>query len=77
MKMRLDNSEFGSITCKKEIVYDFNRPKRDALEISKTLLNALNCENKVEQMITMIKDLRCKYKPRCKRLKNVLPSERK
>ena len=50
-----------------KLKYDFNRPKSDYKEISDIIIEAMRKENKVEELTKVIKELRQKYKPRCKK----------
>ena len=70
MKLRIDNTEFGNIAYKRDMKYDFNKPKAEIGEIYlgfKQFLKNPGCE--VEMMTILVWYLRERYKPKCKKAK--------
>jgi hypothetical protein len=72
LKAKINQSEFGSITIKKELRYDFNKVKEDASAIAQNLWECLKDENRLDKLSEMIKTLRVKHKPKCKKAKKCL-----
>lgn len=60
--------DFGELNAAKELRYDFARAKEESGEIKENLLRVLKMPNKVEALVSMVRQLRDRYKPRCKKV---------
>ena len=69
LRLTIPNSELGNIVQKRELSFDFNGPKNDAADIFKRLKNIFVGEDRLNPLIDMVKELRVKYKPRCRMVK--------
>lgn len=72
LHLALTEKDFGQLNPVKELRYNFSKAKEDAKEIKENLVKALEQSNKIQAVVDLVRDLRKKYRPRCKKVsKNV------
>ncbi len=69
LKLEIPDSELGDIIEKRDLNFDFNGPKNDALDISKKLINIFSRSGKACELIALVAEMRKKYGPRYKKVK--------
>ena len=69
LKLDIPYSELGDIIEKRNLNFDFNGPKNDALVISKKLIDIFSRSGKACELIALNAEMRKKYGPRCKKVK--------
>jgi len=69
LKLNISDSELGDIIEKRDLNFDFNGPKNDAVDTYKKLIDIFSRSSKACKLIALVAEMRKKYGPRCKKVK--------